>query len=338
MSMIDGARLFHEQVNYSRYKGQPEGFYESFFLRANHPHRPLAFWIRYTVFSPKGDLREAQGELWSVFFNAETGRHTAVKKELPVRECMFDTTGLNVSIGDARLTPTSLTGAVFGETMAMLWDLVYTSDAPPLLLLPYELYEKDFPKAKSLVGLPLAKFNGKLQVNGETIDIADWVGSQNHNWGVRHTDLYAWGQVAGFDTHPESFLEVATAKLKFGPFWTPAFTPLVLRHNGREHQLNSLLQTVKAKGRFDYFTWRFSSETDAVSIRGTMTAPREAFVCLTYRNPPGGTKFCLNTKIASCSLTVTDKAKGTTEELEAKHRAAFEILTQDSSHGIPVSI
>jgi len=40
-------------ANNSRYiQGQKRGHYESYFLRANHPSRPLAFWIRYTIFSP----------------------------------------------------------------------------------------------------------------------------------------------------------------------------------------------------------------------------------------------------------------------------------------------
>ena len=30
------------------------GHYESWFLRGNHPSRPLAFWIRYTIFHPRG--------------------------------------------------------------------------------------------------------------------------------------------------------------------------------------------------------------------------------------------------------------------------------------------
>ncbi len=34
--------------------GDAGGHYESYFQRANHPSRPLAFWIRYTVFSPAG--------------------------------------------------------------------------------------------------------------------------------------------------------------------------------------------------------------------------------------------------------------------------------------------
>ena len=33
-----------------------------------------------------------------------------------------------------------------------------------------------------------------------------WIGSQNHNWGRKHTDSYAWGQVAGFDDAPQTFL------------------------------------------------------------------------------------------------------------------------------------
>ena len=203
--------------------------------------------------------------------------------------------------------------------------------------MPLKLYEGGFPAAKSLVSLPLARFNGELSVNGEAIDIADWVGSQNHNWGRRHTDLYAWGQVAGFDTHPDSFLEVATARLKIGPFWMPPITPLVLRHRQREYALTGLLRGIRARGRFDYFRWEIKSETAEVDIDGVISAPRDAFVGLRYRNPPGGAKHCLNSKIAACRLCVRDKRSGVSEVLETKSRAAFEILSSDPGHGITVS-
>jgi len=170
------------------------------------------------------------------------------------------------------------------------------------------------------------------------VEITDWVGSQNHNWGSRHTDLYAWGQVAGFDNLRESFLELATARLRVGPLWTPPVTPIVLRHKGREHALNGLLQAVKAKGRFGYFFWNFASENREIAVQGTMAARPEAFVCLNYYNPPGGVKHCLNTKIAACSLRIDNKEDGSTEVLETVNRAAFEILTDDRNHGIPVSV
>jgi hypothetical protein len=189
------------------------------------------------------------------------------------------------------------------------------------------------------VGLPLAVYNGLLTVNGREIAVTDWVGSQNHNWGSRHTDQYAWGQVAGFDTHPDSFFEVATARVRIGPLWTPYLTPCVLRHRGEEIALNGLLQMVRATGTFNYFTWHFRSETDALCLEGAITAPRDAFVGLNYFNPPGGTKHCLNTKIASCQLAVRRKGKGgdpAAEILSSRHRAAFEILTDDGAHGVEI--
>lgn len=334
----DDMRVFYGQVNHARYRGQIEGHYESFFQRANHPSRPLAFWIRYTLFSPALRPQDAIGELWAVFFNGETRRHVAVKKELPLNECLFDTTRLHVLIGDAELSDGSLSGEARTGRDSISWSLSFRGDSAPVLLLPVPLYRTRLPAAKSLVGLPLARYTGRISVNGEAMDVEDWVGSQNHNWGSRHTDLYAWGQVAGFDTHPESFLELATARIRIGPFRTPPITPAVLRHRGREYAFNGLLQSVRARGSFDYFFWNFASKTREASIQGTIAARRDAFVALNYYNPPGGTKHCLNSKIAMCSLRLEDRTVGTIDVLETKDRAAFEILTDDRNHGVPISV
>ncbi|MCX7155477.1 MAG: hypothetical protein NTW45_03430 [Rhodocyclales bacterium] len=335
--MQDEIEAFHQQVNHARFHGQAAGHYESFFLRANHPTRPLAFWIRYTFFSPRDFPGNAVGELWAVFFDGETNRHVVAKQEYPLAGCLFDTAAFGVRVGAATLGPHRLQGAVESRGQALAWDLAFEGESAPILLLPFNLYQGGFPAAKSLVSLPLARFSGGLSVNSEAIDVTGWVGSQNHNWGSRHTDLYAWGQVAGFDTHPESFLEVATAKLRIGPFWTPPLTPLVLRHGNRDYALTGLVQGLRARGSFGYFHWEFKSETAEVVIEGVISAPRQAFVGLEYRNPPGGVKHCLNSKIAACRLQFRDKRTGSTEILETKSRAAFEILTSDPNHGIAIS-
>ncbi len=334
--MSEELKAFLAQVNLARYHGQPQGHYESFFQRANHPARPLAFWIRYTLFSPQAHPERARGELWAVFFNGETRQHLALKQEFPFGECIFSSSEFQVQIGNARLDARRLQGAVQSHGHTIAWELSYSGAADPLLLLPLKLYTTRFPAAKSLVGLPLACYQGKLFVNGETFEIADWTGSQNHNWGARHTDRYAWGQVAGFDTHPDSFLEVATAQLHLGPFWTPPVTPLVLRLRGREYAFNGLFQAIRAHGSFDYFTWNFKSKTPQAEIEGTLSAPSHAFVGLNYDNPPGGTKHCLNTKIAACRVQFRDRSLGMEETLETKSRAAFEILTDDRTHGVPI--
>jgi hypothetical protein len=324
-------------INQGRFQpGMPGGFYESYFQRANHPTRPLAFWIRYTIFSPQGRPADAIGELWAVWFDGETGRHVVAKSEVPQGQFDFSRERLGAKVGSATLEPGRLVGSAESRGHRIDWDLGFSGDAAPLFLLPPELYDKGFPKAKSLVGLPLARYRGTLTVDGQRIDIADWVGSQNHNWGSKHTDRYAWGQVAGFDNAPDSFLEVATGQLKIGPFWTPRLTPLVLRHDGQEFALRSIGQALaKARGHFGYFHWTFRSAAPGIAIEGTISAPKEAFVGLRYYNPPGGEKHCLNSKIASCRLTLT-RAGARSQVLETRRRAAFEIVTDDLDHGVEI--
>jgi len=114
---------------------------------------------------------------------------------------------------------------------------------------------------------------------------------------------------------------------------------MVLRHGGEDIALNGFKQAWRASGAFRYFTWNFKSESAGVRIEGSMSASKDAFVGLTYYNPPGGTKHCLNSKIAACEVRLTRTSAGRSpvaEVLSTKHRAAFEILTDDRNHGIEI--
>ena len=328
------------QPNAARYRPKsPDGHYESFFVRANHPGRPLAFWLRYTVFSPVGRPESAVGELWAVVFDGAARRCVAVKRERPIAECAFGgATSPDVRIGDALLDGTRVEGDAVSDGHAIAWRLAMRGGGAPLLLLPPALYATRMPRAKSLVPVPLATFDGDLSVDGEPLEVRAWTGSQNHNWGSRHTDHYAWGQVAGFAGHPETFLEVATAWLRFGPLWTPPMTPLVLRHAGREHRINATGRALRARAALEYFTWTFATANDDVEIEGRIDAPAWAMVGLRYRNPPGGEKHCLNTKIARCVLAIRDRRTGARETLATADRAAFEILTDDRAHGVALAV
>lgn len=329
-----------EQVNWAQYEaGQRRGHYESFYLRANHPGRPLAFWLRYTIFSPAGHPEVAVGELWAVFFDGESGRHTVAKAQYPMRSCVFSADAFDVRIGEATLGPQALRGHA-GE---IGWDLRYRGSEAPLYLLPRRLYRGGFPKAKSLVGLPLARYEGTLTVGGTGVDVDGWLGSQNHNWGSRHTDRYAFGQVAGFDGAPDAFLEVVTAQARIGPLWTPKLTFLVLRRSGEDLAFTALRQARRATGQFEYLrtdadcSWNFATRSPTAHVQGLIEAPRSAFVGLAYPNPPGGTKYCLNTKIARCSLTIVDVTSGERQVLRSEHGSLFEILTDSQAHGIAIS-
>src|SRR5262249_46188549 len=138
MSVVE--QLTPEAVNHTRYHpGQALGHYESFFQRANHPTRPLGFWIRYTIFSPAHRPADALGERVAVVFDGETGGHVAVKREVPPAGCTFSTADFAVEVDGARLGPGALSGTAASDEHAVSWDLSFHGDAPPLFLLPQRL-------------------------------------------------------------------------------------------------------------------------------------------------------------------------------------------------------
>ncbi|MFO0744730.1 MAG: hypothetical protein U1F43_03515 [Myxococcota bacterium] len=320
--------------------GDRGGHYESWFIRGNHPSQPRAFWIRYTVTSPKGRPEDAVAELFAVVFDGTTHRHVAVRETHPLREAMFPTAGLDVRIGTATLTPDRLVGQARRPGPHRIgWDLHVHGGGEPLLLLPEALYRGGFPKAKALVMRPNASFSGALEIESgmgsvvTRLPVDGWIGSTNHNWGSKHTDHYVWGQVDGFDDAPDSHLEVATARIKVAGFMTPAMTPIVLRHKGREHRLNAL-HTVFGRATLTALDWRFHAKQAGVSLEGRITAHPDDFVVFAYIDPPGGAKTCVNSKIGRCELTVT--VDGRSERLVSTSRAAMEVLVEDPRQsGLP---
>lgn len=331
--------------------GEAKGHYESWFLRGNHPTRPLAFWVRYTVTAMAGAPGDAVAELFAIVFDGERGEHVVAREAFPLTDALFPTSGLGVRIGAATLEPRRASGRATGPG-DIAWDVRMEGGQDPLLLLPEGLYAGSFPKAKSLVMAPNVRFGGHFEVGGKVLEVDGWMGSTNHNWGERHTDRYAWGQVAGFADHPDSFIELASARVKIGPVLLPTMTPIVFRHRGVEHRLNAL-HTVFGRASIDGFLrgpraggprhrveWRFKAKGSGLSIAGTMHADAADFVTLWYKNPPGGKKLCINSKIATLDLEV--KSAGGVERLRSPRGAAFEILAESAEasgvSGLPTAI
>lgn len=318
-----------------QHRGQA-GHYESWFLRANHPSKAQAFWIRYTLFSPK-DKRPALGELWAIWFDGERNKVVAVKKEQPLDDCQFDREQMKVRIGASSLSSFQLSGDAHHNGHEISWDLSYAGDSATLLFLPESLYPARLPKAKSVVSRPQIKYSGKLIVDGEEMLIEQWPGSENHNWGSQHTDQYAWGQVAAFDNAPNAFLECITARVKVGPLHSPWMSIACLRVDGHDYMFNSLSRAFRAKGQYQFFDWRLQTSNGREHLSISMTAPASHFTALTYYNPPGGSKTCLNSKIAYCEALLI-RPDHAPLVLTSRHGAAFEILTNRNDHGVPLSV
>lgn len=303
------------------------GHYESWFIRANHPERPLAFWVRYTIYAAAGaPTEDAQGELWAVWFDGESRKASAAYSAMSIADCSFAKEGLGLAIGSATLDDGSAQGTAHGLGHHIGWQLAMEGDSGPLLLFPERFYEASFPRAKTLVPRPLTRFTGRVEVDDASMEISDWLGSQNHNWGTAHTDRYAWAQVAGFDSDPDAFLECSSARVRVGPFLTPWLTLAVLRLGDEEFRFDRPLRSPfgHVRRRGDEWSFRTSNGRDRLSV--TVTGAESSFVDLDYRNPPGGVKLCRNTKIAACELTLT-RHNAESIRLATHNRAAFEILS-----------
>ena len=146
------------QLDHATYRpGQRSGHYESFYQRANHPSRPLAFWIRYTIFVPAADPDAAVGELWAVAFDGETHEHAVAKEVRPLADCRFAADRFDVAVGAgrARAGPAARDGPVRSA-----WDLAYDGTDEPAPAASARPLPTRVPRAKSLVPLPMARFTG----------------------------------------------------------------------------------------------------------------------------------------------------------------------------------
>ena len=86
--------------NASRYDpASPSAHFESYFQRANHPERPLAFWLRYTIYAPPAQPAAAQGELWAIWFDGERDRVVHEYAAFPMSACSFSRQQLAVRVG-----------------------------------------------------------------------------------------------------------------------------------------------------------------------------------------------------------------------------------------------
>lgn len=316
-----------EGVNACQFsRGAPRPHYESYFVRANHPAEPVAFWLRYTIFSPRGRPEDTVGELWAIVFDPSNGEPVSAKSVVPFSDCSFSATGLAVEVGSARLSRDRAVGEAGAGDKRISWELdMEPLDDRPILLVPPWLYEGPVPRAKSIASAPFVRFRGHVRAGSRSVPVDGWIGSQNHNWGAAHTDSYAWGQVVGFDDAPDAFWECATARYKVGRLWSPPLSTAVLRIGGETIGFNTVRHAVTASATVEATRWTMRTGRDGLSARVTFEGSPSAFVELEYDNPPGGTKTCKNSKIASCQLEVWRRGRPPLK-LVTKSRAAFEML------------
>lgn len=302
-------------------------YYESRFIRANHPDRAQAVWLRWTLLYPRPG--EPEADVWVMVFDPDGGGNRALKQPHPVVVADYRTDPWSARIGNTAIDDVR----AHGELAGAHWDLaIAPGQEAAVKLLTDRAYRAKFPTAKTQVRHPLARFDGAVALGDTRLALDGWTGSVNHNWGRKHTPAYAFGQVCGFDGQPSSSLEIVTARAALGPVRLPAATLFVLRHAGREIAVRSVPAARHTSGEYQPFRWTFGGRVDGVDVRGEITARTGDVIGLTYTDTDGGTKYCYNSALADCRVTLS--GNGIDAELTATRRAMFEILTDERNRDV----
>ena len=190
------------------------------------------------------------------------------------------------------------------------------------------LLDARFPKNKLVTPLPVARFTGFVTWNEETWDVGSWIGMQGHNWGAAHSPEYAWGQCVftdGTGQAPTAVMEGASGRIELGSRLSPLLSMLVVRRGEDEYRFDRVVDLWRQRPVLDFPRWalrmRGADGEAELEMRGTTGS----MVCLNYQNPARPPSYCLNSKTASVSLTVTPR-HGDPFTMQSEHGGALEFL------------
>jgi len=310
------------------------GHYESFYLKASHPTEPVSVWIRYTVHKRPG--AQPLGSLWFVLFDARESGPWAVKQTTPDVGAGSDH---YIRVGDARLEAGRAFGAAGAdapERREASWDLSYSSSEPPFRHLPRDLvYRAPLPRTKLLSPYPDARFSGRVEAGGRSVELDGWRGMVGHNWGAQHAERWIWLQGAGFDGHDDAWLDAALGRIEVGRWTTPWIANGVLSLAGRRHRLGGLgaARRTEVSERPDGAT--FTLPGRGITVQGQVGADRKDFVGWIYADPDGSEHNTVNCSIADLVLTVSRPAEPPLT-LRLAAGAVYELGMREKDHGMAI--
>ena len=309
------------------------GHYESFYIKACQPGGGRGIWIRHTVHKHPG--AEPNASIWFVLFDREADGPRATKVTVPAAE-LSAPAGSWIRVGGAEIGPGRARGGVDTDAVKASWELTFAGDAEPCKYLPSDrLYETRLPKTKFVAPFPNARFDGRLEVGGETIDISRWPGMIGHNWGSEHAERWVWLEGTGFANSPDTYFDAGAARIKLGPWTTPWIPSGMLMLDGEAHRLGGFGQIRGATIEASPGECSFVLPGKDLVVRGRVSAPKKDFVGWVYADPGGPEHNTINCSVSDLELTV-ERPVVPPLQLTLPAGAAYEFGMRETDHGVPI--
>ena len=309
------------------------GHYESFYIKACRPGGGRGIWIRHTVHKRPG--AEPDASIWFTLFDREAEGPRATKVTVPAGD-LEAPPGAWIRVDGAEIGPGRASGAVDTEALEASWELSFAGDAAPCKYLPADwMYEAPLPRTKFVAPVPEARFGGRLEVDGEQIEVAGWPGMIGHNWGTEHAERWVWLEGGGFEGAPGAYFDAGAARIALGPWTTPWIPSGMLALDGELHRLGGFGRIRSASVEESHDACSFVLPGKDVVVRGRVSAPRKDFVGWVYADPKGPEHNTVNCSVADLELTVERPALPP-RRLGLPAGAAYELGMRETDHGIPI--
>jgi hypothetical protein len=309
------------------------GHYESFYLKACHPAGGRGVWIRHTVH--KAPNQAPIGSVWFVLFDAEADGPLASKVTSPSAELG---TGPDhyIHVGETRLEDGRATGSAVSDAANVSWKLGFTSTEAPYRHLPRAwMYRAPVPRTKLLTPYPAATFDGTVEVDGRTVELAGWPGMVGHNWGAQHAERWIWLHGGTFAERPGAWFDAAIGRIKVGPVTVPWIANGRLRLDGEDLALGGP-ERVRSTSVHEWpDRCSFVLTGPRATVRGEVGAPRKDFVGWVYADPDGSEHNTVNCSISTLTLTV-ERPGRPTERLTCSGGSAYELGMRERDHGMAI--
>lgn len=309
------------------------GHYESFYIKACRPEGGQGIWIRHTVHKRPG--AEPNASIWFCLFDREAEGPRATKVTVPAAE-LAAPAGSWVKVDGAEIGPGRARGSVDTDAVKASWELTFSGDAEPCKYLPSDrLYETRLPKTKFVAPFPDARFSGRLEIDGEAVELDGWPGMIGHNWGTEHAERWVWLEGTGFADSPDTYFDAGAARIKLGPWTTPWIPSGMLMLEGEAHRLGGFGQIRGATIEASPGECSFVLPGKDIVVRGKVFAPKKDFVGWVYADPKGPEHHTINCSVSDLELTAERPAIAPLQ-LTLPAGAAYEFGMRETDHGIPI--
>jgi hypothetical protein len=308
-----------------------KGHYESFYIKACHPHEPVGIWIRHTVH--KHSNQDPQGSVWFTLFDGDAAGPVASKVTVPHPQVDDDA---YIVIGDTRFEDGRAIGSARTEQLDASWELDFNAEGDALFHLPKDwMYSGPIPKTKLLSPYPDARFSGQVKVGERELELRDWRGMVGHNWGAQHAERWIWMHGADFEGAPDVWFDGALGRIKLGPVTTPWIGNGTIHIDGERHRLGGPGAARKTKVNENPTRCDFQLPGSEITLSGRVEAEKKNFVGWVYSDPNGHDHNTVNCSIADMTLTVSRNGHAD-RELRVRGGAAYELGMRETDHGIPL--